>query len=754
MTVTPISYPTLIQAPFAYAGVKNVIPTPSSSPQASLYDGFPPVTMQPLASGGVPPDGHDMNGILNLITQHTTFLNGGGNYLFSSGLAALIGGYAIGATVQSNDGTKKWVSTVAGNVQDPNAGPIAITASTATNQLTVSATSGILAVGQFISGAGIPYGVYISALGTGTGGNGTYTLSATVGTIASESMTASGWQPWSGSLMASLARLADTSVNSNGPALVGMNTALTYPVNTVGNILAAAYAVTITATSTPTPSSIPKSDTNGYITEQWIGTDIRRFWSCLAPVKAAGGNGGSLVVLGDSISEGYGASNAATTSWVSLLRNALFGASGENCGDMETVVSFFGLTQYGLTYGGTYAQGSAGPTKQSIILQPGATITFTGNYDYIDVFYTQSAGGGTLLFLKDAVQYKSLSTAGTATPDACTFPSATGGGGTSHTYTLQASGTAVEITGLIRLMTASNPTGPQGRVHLTRQAITSVSSSYYAGAAATLASITKQGAFFTAPSLYLICLGTNNIYNNSVHTSVAQYEADLRTICTAIKAANLDNKIMLWVPPVANETIWTPFAPWGQYSQAVRRVSADYGAGIIDLGSIDLVGRGLTADGVHPNDTGHFLIYQRVMQSIANYMGFKDDGNVRTAWTPAFGRLAGTLAVGYSLQSGWYTRTPDTCTFSANLTLNSMTSDGTGYLYVTLPFPSAATQYDSFVVGQHALAGTAGYQILCETIPGTNRAIVRSFNPASGAYNEIGTLTATSNLCISGTYAI
>ena len=56
--------------------------------------------------------------------------------------------------------------------------------------LTVSAVaSGFLALGQTVSGLGIPKGTTISSLGTGAGGVGTYNLSSNVGTVASESMT-------------------------------------------------------------------------------------------------------------------------------------------------------------------------------------------------------------------------------------------------------------------------------------------------------------------------------------------------------------------------------------------------------------------------------------------------------------------------------------------------------------------------------------------------------------------------------------
>ncbi len=61
----------------------------------------------------------------------------------------------------------------------------AITASFATNVMTVTVTSGVLAVGQAISGTGVPANTYISSLGTGTGGTGTYNLSTSPGTVAS-----------------------------------------------------------------------------------------------------------------------------------------------------------------------------------------------------------------------------------------------------------------------------------------------------------------------------------------------------------------------------------------------------------------------------------------------------------------------------------------------------------------------------------------------------------------------------------------
>lgn len=68
------------------------------------------------------------------------------------------------------------------------AGPL-FTASISGNTLTVSAiASGTLAVGQTVFGTGVAAARTITALGTGTGGVGTYTLSGSAQTITSEAM--------------------------------------------------------------------------------------------------------------------------------------------------------------------------------------------------------------------------------------------------------------------------------------------------------------------------------------------------------------------------------------------------------------------------------------------------------------------------------------------------------------------------------------------------------------------------------------
>jgi len=67
--------------------------------------------------------------------------------------------------------------------------------------LNVTATSGNVSVGSAVTGSGVTAGTYITAVGTGTGGIGTYTVN-TSQLVASESMTLTPSTPGAGTLIA------------------------------------------------------------------------------------------------------------------------------------------------------------------------------------------------------------------------------------------------------------------------------------------------------------------------------------------------------------------------------------------------------------------------------------------------------------------------------------------------------------------------------------------------------------------------
>lgn len=116
-----ITEPTYNPMPFASNGDKNTIPVaPAAGGAASMTSGFPAITMQPIASGGIPPSGKDMNGILYQLSQHQVWLNAGGMYKFNAAFATTIGGYPKGAVLQTDDELSAYISTMDGNQHNLN----------------------------------------------------------------------------------------------------------------------------------------------------------------------------------------------------------------------------------------------------------------------------------------------------------------------------------------------------------------------------------------------------------------------------------------------------------------------------------------------------------------------------------------------------------------------------------------------------------------------------------------------------------
>lgn len=110
--------------PFAQGDSSRVeLPVTSADPtRASQMLGFPPLTMQPPESGGVPPQGEDFNGGMNQIARVCWWLLNGGGFPYDAAFASNsnIGGYPQGAVLQSADFLGQWISTVDNNQNNPD----------------------------------------------------------------------------------------------------------------------------------------------------------------------------------------------------------------------------------------------------------------------------------------------------------------------------------------------------------------------------------------------------------------------------------------------------------------------------------------------------------------------------------------------------------------------------------------------------------------------------------------------------------
>jgi hypothetical protein len=75
------------------------------------------------SAGGIPPFGVDMNGILYLISANVAYTAAGQLPLYDATLQTAMGGYALGARVQqAGNSNAVWISTVNGNMTDPDTG--------------------------------------------------------------------------------------------------------------------------------------------------------------------------------------------------------------------------------------------------------------------------------------------------------------------------------------------------------------------------------------------------------------------------------------------------------------------------------------------------------------------------------------------------------------------------------------------------------------------------------------------------------
>ncbi len=100
--------PQVLAQPFAAQGDKNTIPNAATGTnKASLQEGFPAITQQPINKGGVPPERGDFNGLGNLCTQFGFAFQNGLAPTFRQEVSDAIGGYAKGALLWYFDEDKK-----------------------------------------------------------------------------------------------------------------------------------------------------------------------------------------------------------------------------------------------------------------------------------------------------------------------------------------------------------------------------------------------------------------------------------------------------------------------------------------------------------------------------------------------------------------------------------------------------------------------------------------------------------------------
>ena len=290
--------------PFANAGGKSTIPVASqigiTAGAASLTDGFPPLTRTPIAAGGVPPSGLDMNGILYEMSAIVRWANAGGGYPFDSIFATdtNVGGYPKGARIMRADGAGYWYNTTDNNVTDPESagaaaagwvpdfttGVAAVTMTSANVTLTPAqyGKSVIVISGALTANLNLIFPPIVGSWGiiNNTTGNFTITAKTDAGNGVAIGNVMSVYGDGS-NIYSTLAPLANTTDMRQGVALVGG---------------AARVVTSIAALKALPKTACPNASVSGYYAAGDGGGG--EYWFDASDTTSAD-NGGSIIVATD-----------------------------------------------------------------------------------------------------------------------------------------------------------------------------------------------------------------------------------------------------------------------------------------------------------------------------------------------------------------------------------------------------------------------------------------------------------------------
>lgn len=102
----------------------RAIPDTTSDPNAASWTlGFPPNTFVDPGAGGEPPDGRDVNGVLNMLSAWTNWTNAGAPVFYDAAFSSSVGGYPKYAMLANASTVGQfWISQVDNNTSDPDTG--------------------------------------------------------------------------------------------------------------------------------------------------------------------------------------------------------------------------------------------------------------------------------------------------------------------------------------------------------------------------------------------------------------------------------------------------------------------------------------------------------------------------------------------------------------------------------------------------------------------------------------------------------
>ena len=323
---------------------------------------------------------------------------------------------------------------------------------------------------------------------------------------------------------------------------------------------------------------------------------------------------GNILILGDSITDGFGATSYSKC-YASLVQNSIWNAVRRGFKDEppfnyaciargQNLIQDTGVTTNG-------AVGPYGIFGGQVILEPGQSVSITSReITYVQAWYDASNSTGSLIFSLNGVDYLTAtpSGAGLQITPLTALPSTTR---TTDVVSIRASGGTFRLCGLSAVHASNASPG----VFVCSQSGTAIQD--YTGAQA-ISDLTTYMQWLGRTENSIICtLGSNSITNPTKALSPSAMVAEMANFVSLIRVALPHTKFWFTVPPRANYASWPIVLDftYDQYVSAIIEFCAANNHGCLRGDMLDTL-HDNTADGLHPNDYGHRMWAEMITRSL------------------------------------------------------------------------------------------------------------------------------------------
>lgn len=319
--------------------------------------------------------------------------------------------------------------------------------------------------------------------------------------------------------------------------------------------------------------------------------------------------GGSLTILGDSITVGEGATSLEN-SYASLVQNSV--ADAQTGGYGQNNETNFNWSSMGNVAISGQTAGISGAIQRSQIISVGGTITVSrANASRIAFFYDRTTTSGSVEVRQNGSLLATIDCSGADTKGVLSSYVAISEGGANVQF--KVIGSPVEFLAIVPI--GDNVTRPNVMMNM-RMAVSGFNTEDFLESPDQLLSIGTVGAVVGADSIFVLAIGTNDIYTAA--RTPYEYTDNLKTIGTTLESYRSKNTIVLVVPPKSNESLF-PVAIDGlthaDYKQAIYQLAVSQKWAVIDHSNLELNEQSMLADGLHPDDRGHQLMAVNTLKS-------------------------------------------------------------------------------------------------------------------------------------------